>query len=101
MVIGAGNLGRVVADYADFSCRDFSIKVISDNDLKAIGSRIGTFVAAASDKIHEVIRRRGIGIGIISVAILAAPEIIPPENVPGIGVDADKSRLANFKLSER
>jgi redox-sensing transcriptional repressor len=68
VIIGAGNLGMALADYAGFSSNGFHLVAILDTDLGKIGraSRSGIPVLPW-DRIAEVVRRNHVDIGIIAV----------------------------------
>ena len=68
VIIGAGNLGMALADYAGFSSNGFHLVAILDTDLGKIGraSRSGIPILPW-DRITEVVRRNHVDIGIIAV----------------------------------
>ena len=66
VIVGAGNLGRALANYRGFSEWGFSIAAILDVDARRIGSTIsGTMVEPLSE-LEDLVRERGIEIGIIA-----------------------------------
>jgi redox-sensing transcriptional repressor len=66
VIVGAGNLGRALANYRGFSEWGFSIAAILDVDARRIGSTIsGTAVEPMSD-LEELVSARGIEIGIVA-----------------------------------
>jgi redox-sensing transcriptional repressor len=68
VIVGAGNLGMALADYAGFSSNGFHLVAILDNDPAKIGrsSRSGIPILAW-DRIDQVVRRNHVDIGIIAV----------------------------------
>lgn len=68
IIVGAGNLGMALADYAGFNSNGFHLVAILDNDPTKIGteSRSGIHVLAW-DKLAEVVRRNHVDIGIVAV----------------------------------
>ena len=66
VIVGAGNLGRALANYRGFSEWGFSIAAILDVDARKIGSTIsGTLVEPMSD-FETLVGERNIEIGIIA-----------------------------------
>jgi redox-sensing transcriptional repressor len=68
VIVGGGNLGMALADYAGFSTNGFHLVAIVDSDPEKIGrsSRSGIPVLPA-DRLTEIVRRNHIDIGIIAV----------------------------------
>lgn len=68
VVIGAGDLGRALVNYAGFEMRNFDLRAIYDIDATKIGSRIGPLtVRDQKDLLHEVKRWH------TRIAIIATP----------------------------
>ena len=66
VIVGAGNLGRALANYRGFGEWGFSIAAILDVDARRIGSTIsGTVVESMSD-LETLVDERNIEIGIIA-----------------------------------
>jgi redox-sensing transcriptional repressor len=66
VIVGAGNLGRALANYRGFGEWGFSIAAILDVDARRIGSTIsGTKVEPMSD-LEVLVDQRDIEIGIIA-----------------------------------
>jgi redox-sensing transcriptional repressor len=66
VIVGAGNLGRALANYRGFNEWGFSISAILDVDARRIGSTIaGTTVEPMAD-LEAIVPERGIEIGIIA-----------------------------------
>lgn len=66
VIVGAGNLGRALANYRGFSEWGFSIAAILDADARKIGSTIsGTLVEPMSD-LETLVGERDIEIGIVA-----------------------------------
>lgn len=72
VLVGAGNLGRAVANYRGFMERGFRIVGVYDNDPKKVGRPIGDFVIEDSSKMVEIIRRENIQIAMLAVPTAAA-----------------------------
>ncbi len=73
-LVGAGNLGRALAQYKGFQPRGFHIAVVFDKDPALVGMKIGDFEIQPSEKIVEVIRQTGIKIAMLAVPADAAQE---------------------------
>ena len=73
IIVGAGNLGMALADYAGFNSNGFHLVAILDNDPAKVGteSRSGIRVLAW-DKLAECVRRNHVDIGIVAVPAEAA-----------------------------
>ncbi len=67
-LIGVGDLGRAVANYAGFLDRGFKVVAIYDNAPEKIGQRVGDFQIQATTNLAAEIRAKG-----IQVAMLAVP----------------------------
>lgn len=68
IIVGAGNLGMALADYAGFSSNGFHLVAILDSDLAKTGraSRSGIPILPW-ERVTEVVRRNHVDIGIIAV----------------------------------
>ncbi len=68
LIVGAGNLGMALADYAGFNSNGFHLVAIVDNDPEKIGrsSRSGIAILAW-DRLTEIVRRNHVDIGIVAV----------------------------------
>ncbi len=68
IIVGAGNLGMALADYAGFSSNGFHLVAILDSDLTKTGraSRSGIPILPW-ERVAEVVRRNHVDIGIIAV----------------------------------
>jgi redox-sensing transcriptional repressor len=69
-LVGVGDLGRAVANYAGFLDRGFHIELAFDNDPSKIGQRIGPFTIHDTREMLPMIREYG-----IRVAMLAVPAV--------------------------
>ena len=66
VIVGAGNLGRALANYRGFGEWGFSIAAIVDIDARRIGSTISGTTVEPMSELEELVRERGIEIGIIA-----------------------------------
>ena len=74
-LVGVGDLGRAVANYAGFQHRGFRIAVMYDNDPAKIGKQVGPFVIEDSAGLVEQVRRKGIHVAMLAVPAAAAQEV--------------------------
>ena len=75
-IVGAGNLGMALAEYAGFLQHGFSVVAIFDNSPRKIGrkSRSGVPIYAA-DSLAEIAGSKGIEMAMIAVPAEAAPAV--------------------------
>src|ERR1700726_2928691 len=67
VIVGAGNLGRALANYGGFGSRGFRIAAVLDADAAVVGTEIAEGqVVGNSDAIEEVVALRGVSIGVIA-----------------------------------
>ena len=74
-LVGVGDLGRAVANYAGFQHRGFRITAIYDNDPAKIGKQVGPFVIEDSAGLVEQVRRKGIHVAMLAVPAAAAQDV--------------------------
>lgn len=68
IIVGAGNLGMALADYAGFSSNGFHLVAILDSDTAKIGRSSRSGIPILSwDRVDQVVRRNHVDIGIIAV----------------------------------
>lgn len=75
VLAGAGNLGTALCTYRNFRERGFTIVGVFDNDLTKIGKKIEDLTVQPLEEMPEVIKQKGIRIGIIAVPPRAAQEV--------------------------
>mgnify|MGYP006275075271 CR=1 FL=1 len=75
VLIGAGNLGRALVNYEGF--RKLGLKIVSvlDTDLNKIGNSISGIEVESIKRLDEVVKNRGIKMGIIAVPAAYAQEV--------------------------
>jgi redox-sensing transcriptional repressor len=91
VIVGAGNLGMALADYAGFNTNGFHIVAMVDIDPAKVGrmSRHGIPVLAY-EKLADVVRKNHVEIGIVAVTAEAA------QNVHDALVTAGLRAILNF-----
>ena len=74
-LVGVGDLGRAVANYAGFQHRGFRIAVMYDNDPAKIGKQVGPFVIEDSAGLVEQVRRKRIHVAMLAVPAAVAQDV--------------------------
>jgi redox-sensing transcriptional repressor len=65
-IVGCGKLGAALAAYEGFPRRNFQIAAIFDCDPSLVGTVVEGVQVRPFDEIADVVRKRGIGIGVIA-----------------------------------
>ena len=84
VIVGAGNLGRALANYGGFASRGFRVAALLDSDPAVIGSTIAGHPVRAVDEIERVVIEYAVMIGAITVPAPAAQGIC--DRLVGAGV---------------
>lgn len=71
-IVGLGNLGHALANYAGLSDRGFRVLALVDADPAKVGTVVGDLAVEAVEDLAELVRTRGITIGIIATPAAAA-----------------------------
>ncbi len=71
-LVGAGDLGHAIANYAGFEPRGFRIAAVFDNDPAKIGTTVGQLKVQPLDELKETIRSKKIQVGIVAVPASSA-----------------------------
>lgn len=71
-ILGVGNLGRALAHYGGFGSRGFDIAALLDSDPAIVGQQIAGLVVEPIDDLENVIKDRGVAIGVIATPAGAA-----------------------------
>src|SRR5436305_5761212 len=66
VIVGAGNLGRALANYGGFLSRGFTIAAMLDSDTAIVGSRIARLTVRHVDELEAVVARHNVAIGVIA-----------------------------------
>ncbi len=86
VIVGAGHLGRALAEHGAFFERGFEIRGLFDRDATLFGRCYGPVCVQAMDELPEVAQAGKIDIGIIAVPSHAAQAVA--EALVGCGVKA-------------
>lgn len=71
-IVGLGNLGNALANYAGLSARGFRVLALVDSDPAKVGRKVGDLVVESLDDLGDIVRARGITIGIVATPAAAA-----------------------------
>ncbi|HEY0160462.1 MAG TPA: redox-sensing transcriptional repressor Rex [Thermoanaerobaculia bacterium] len=87
LIIGAGNLGMALADYAGFNTNGFHIVALLDTDPEKVGRTSRADIPVLPfDRLKEVVRRNRVQIGIVAVPAEHAQSVY--ESLADAGVQA-------------
>jgi redox-sensing transcriptional repressor len=75
VIVGVGNLGRALANYAGFGDRGFRVVGLFDSSDRKIGSRIAGVEIESLDTLADAIRDRAATIGVITTPEGSAQEV--------------------------
>ena len=75
VIVGAGNLGRALANYGGFASRGFRIAAVLDADAGLIGTEVAGHVIASADELEQVVERFGVSIGVIATPASSAQAV--------------------------
>jgi redox-sensing transcriptional repressor len=74
-VIGAGNLGRALANYAGLAERGFPVRCLFDVDDSKVGTTVADIPVLHLDDLPTVVFEEGISVGVIATQAEAAQEV--------------------------
>ncbi|HEX5596792.1 MAG TPA: redox-sensing transcriptional repressor Rex [Micromonosporaceae bacterium] len=74
-LVGVGNLGQALADYAGFATRGFRIAALFDADRRLIGKEISGLVVRHIDDLARTVAEESITIGVITTPAVAAQRV--------------------------
>jgi len=75
VIVGAGNLGRALANYGGFATRGFWISAILDSDPALVGHQIGLATVRHVNELESVIASNNVAIGVIATPAPAAQAV--------------------------
>ncbi len=75
LIVGAGNLGRALANYGGFASRGFRIAALLDCDPRVVGTVIAHHKVRSDAEIEQVIERFHVSIGVIATPAAAAQNV--------------------------
>jgi redox-sensing transcriptional repressor len=75
-IVGAGNLGRALANYGGFASRGFRIAAVLDVDPEVIGTEVADgLIVVNAESIEEVVAQHGVSIGVIATPATSAQDV--------------------------
>ncbi len=74
-LIGAGDLGHAVANYAGFVDRGFRIVSVFDNDASKIGQPVGKFIVQSTSLMVDEIQTKKIRVAMLAVPAMEAQAV--------------------------
>jgi redox-sensing transcriptional repressor len=75
LIVGAGNLGRALANYGGFASRGFRIAAMVDADPTVVGTVIARHTVRSAADIEDVIDRFDVSIGVIATPAPVAQNV--------------------------
>jgi len=75
VIIGIGNLGQALANYAGFSSRGFRIAALVDADPIRVGQTLGSLQIRSLDELESLITRHHVSIGVITTPAASAQSV--------------------------
>ena len=94
VIVGAGNLGRALANHPGFERRGFKIVAIFDKSKAAIGTSVNGLTVRDICELQEYIKNNRVDIGVLTVPKTAVHDVA--ESLVKSGVKA----LLNFSYAE-
>ena len=94
IIVGAGNLGRALANHNTFEKRGFHLVGIFDIDKRIIGSTINGIRVRSTDDLENFVRNNRVDIGILTLPRAAVQETAE------LLADAGVKGLLNFSYME-
>lgn len=75
VIVGIGNLGQALANYAGFAERGFRVAALVDSDADRVGEMVGGLEIRHDDDLPELVAQLDIAIGVIATPASAAQEV--------------------------
>lgn len=75
-LVGVGNIGRALLDYAEFKTQGFFIKALFDNDKTIVGTKIGDYRIHHIDDVCSVSKKENLEIAVIAVPAKSAQAVV-------------------------
>jgi redox-sensing transcriptional repressor len=74
-IIGVGNLGHALANYAGFATRGFEVAALVDADSRLVGQRVAGMEIRHLDELERIVADHDVSIGVIATPAAAAQEV--------------------------
>ncbi|MGH3447097.1 MAG: redox-sensing transcriptional repressor Rex [Nocardioidaceae bacterium] len=75
VLVGIGNLGHALANYAGFMSRGFQIAALVDTEPSMVGERVGGVEISALADLDRIVRENAVSIGVIATPASSAQEV--------------------------
>jgi redox-sensing transcriptional repressor len=75
VIVGAGNLGRALANYGGFASRGFRIAALLDCDPGVVGTVIARHTVRSAAEIEDVVTTHAVSIGVIATPATSAQAV--------------------------
>jgi len=75
VIVGVGNLGHALANYAGFATRGFRIAALVDADARRVGETVNGLEVRHLDELETVIKEHEVSIGVIATPAGSAQEV--------------------------
>ncbi len=75
VVVGAGNLGNALTNYAVFSSRGFEVSAVVDIDSAKVGKKVGGVVVQHVDELLSIVNNDKVSIGVIATPPASAQRV--------------------------
>ncbi|MEJ2636592.1 MAG: redox-sensing transcriptional repressor Rex [Calditrichia bacterium] len=75
VIVGAGNIGRALTEYAEFKKQGFIIRQILDRDPSKVGQQVHGLTIRDFNEVNEIVKEEQIDIAIIAVPADAAQAV--------------------------
>lgn len=85
VIVGAGNLGQALANYAGITERGFTIVGVVDKDETKIGTVVGGVRVKHADELQQIAQSKSVSIGIVATPAGGAQEAADALVKAGIG----------------
>ena len=85
VIVGVGNLGHALANYAGFTERGFPVAALVDADRRKVGERVGDLAIRHIDELPRLVADLGIAIGIIATPAGVAQDVADRLVEAGVG----------------
>ena len=84
VIVGIGNLGHALANYAGFRSRGFRIVALLDSDPARLGERLGELHIRGYDELESLVVEHEVAIGVIATPAASAQDVC--DRLVGAGV---------------
>jgi redox-sensing transcriptional repressor len=85
IIVGAGNLGQALANYAGVNERGFQVVGVVDKDESKVGTVVGGVRVRHADELPQIAQSKGVSIGVVATQAAHAQEAADALVKAGIG----------------